>query len=339
MSSGVFLGAGAGASKQTEKELPKVVKLSASEPMAETSPHKTAIAKLDRIIHAYKLSIGRADANNHVVLNFLNQSPCEWGDKVRHLCKVVASAPMVPKNQLAEEKGAPIDLTGEEMSEEEYEIIFANLAAGNQPKQTRRKARQRPTGEQTVYAYPNENTARAIKAFLDRNGKHDSKLIDLGCGSGLWLDFFAGLGFDAVGHDIKGEIHQWCGQVELDKKIQLHDSPNLSYLIDEGREGNVLFLCWPPREEGESKSGHRNLMAFMALNFFLKGAKEARIPAHVIYVGEFINVEGNIGCTAGERFFDFVKKNFTQTPIICNGPEVNSKDPYSVDGLFLLTSK
>ena len=61
------------------------------------------------------MSIGRADANNHVVLNFLNQSPCKWGDKVRHLCKVVASAPMVPKNQLAEEKGAPIDLTGEEL--------------------------------------------------------------------------------------------------------------------------------------------------------------------------------------------------------------------------------
>jgi len=46
---------------------------------------------------------------------------------------------------------------------------------------------------------------RAIRRFLPQSGK-DGRLVDVGCGTGHWMELFAGMGFHVVGVDVSNEM-------------------------------------------------------------------------------------------------------------------------------------
>lgn len=124
-----------------------------------------------------------------------------------------------------------------------------------------------------AFAIPNH---QAILTIIN----HTTKVIEIGAGSGYWAYLLqkAGLEVVAVDNDYRGASYwptKWFPVRHGDESI-LKDYPD-----------HALFLCWPEMSEVASDA---------------LAAYEGRT---LIYVGE-----GRGGCTANEKFFDELARNW-----------------------------
>jgi hypothetical protein len=128
-----------------------------------------------------------------------------------------------------------------------------------------------------AFAIPNDKA-------LDTLAKH-APLIEIGAGTGYWTSLLRKRGVNILAYDIAPPLD---GKNNFHPEMQFSEVLSGSHEILANHSDRTLFLCWPP---------YQTPMAVNCLNSF-RGKT-------MVYIGE-----PSGGCTANDRFFDIISKNW-----------------------------
>ncbi len=126
------------------------------------------------------------------------------------------------------------------------------------------------------YAIPNQEAIKSIAKY--------SPLIEVGAGHGYWSFLLDQAGANIIAFD----DYSWFGKTVLTGENFYTDVEKASHKILKNYPERSLLLCWPPPF---------NDMAYKCVKTF-KGK-------YFIYIGEDYK-----GCTANEKFHEYVYENF-----------------------------
>jgi hypothetical protein len=155
-----------------------------------------------------------------------------------------------------------------------------------------------------AYAVPDAAALAALAAL--------SPLVEIGAGLGYWASLLAARGADIIAYDKQppGKNDWFDAEAKPYFAVRQGDAAAAA-----AHPERTLFVCWPPYSEGPAPT--RPDVAAAALAAY-RGTRLA-------YIGE-----GRYGCTAGQRFFDALERDWqlVQTIGLPNLPGVS-------DALFI----
>ncbi len=132
-----------------------------------------------------------------------------------------------------------------------------------------------------AWSIPHKKALEAIASY--------GPIVEIGAGSGYWAYLLANMGVDIVAYDNAAGSKTYTETCFAYWKLWFEVEKGDERMAAEHKD-RALFLCWPP---------YNSPMAEKALKNY-KGET-------VIYIGE-----GRGGCTANDKFFINLEKNFDQ---------------------------